>query len=342
MHEEQEVEITSEQLQSMKMCKIFKDHQKDINAIDFSKDGQYLVSCDDQALNVYDVHQGKKMRTLYNKVKEIDLVRFTHHNSCVLCVTKKEPYDIYYWSLHDNQILKKFTGHTNIIHWLDLSPVSDDFLSCSMDGTLRLWNLASEYQTSDGLLDLTAKKTFCVAAFDPSGQVFAVVFLEQYYCISNNWLYLYDFKKYHSGSFQSKKINCSQVKCIKFSNNNKYILCSTGDGTILILDAYLLDTICELSDFSNQGSMIEAGFTPDCNYVISGSETGTIHIWSLPLGSQIARLDGHQKRSKVVKFCPTHFLMASGCRNLVLWIPDQFSIDTMNNNNNSRRSLMSI
>lgn len=30
------------------------------------------------------------------------------------------------------------------IHWIDLSPVSDDFLSCSMDGTLRLWNLTSE------------------------------------------------------------------------------------------------------------------------------------------------------------------------------------------------------
>ena len=60
--------------------------------------------------------------------------------------------EIYYWSLHENQILKKFIGHTdmyryleikNRIVWLDLSPVSDDFISCSRDGTLRIWNLSS-------------------------------------------------------------------------------------------------------------------------------------------------------------------------------------------------------
>lgn len=39
--------------------------------------------------------------------------------------------------------------------------------------------------------------------------------------------------------------------------------------------------------------MIEAGFTPDSNYVFSGSETGTIYIWALPSGNLIAKLEGH-------------------------------------------------
>lgn len=39
--------------------------------------------------------------------------------------------------------------------------------------------------------------------------------------------------------------------------------------------------------------MIEAGFTPDNNYVISGSESGTIYIWSLPNGTLLAKLEGH-------------------------------------------------
>lgn len=122
---------------------------------------------------------------------------------------------------------------------LDLSPTSDDFLSCSKDGTLRIWNLASKSQQCEGLLDLTSKKTFCVAAFDPSGAIFAVAFLEEYYGVQSNWLYLYDFKAYEKGSFLSKKISCGQVRCINFSNNGKYILCAT-DGTVLILDAYQL------------------------------------------------------------------------------------------------------
>lgn len=48
------------------------------------------------------IYINRKIRTLYNKVREIDLVKFTHHSSSVICVTKKEPYEIYYWSLHDN------------------------------------------------------------------------------------------------------------------------------------------------------------------------------------------------------------------------------------------------
>lgn len=70
-------------------------------------------------------------------------------------------------------------------------------------------------------------------------------------------------------------------------------MCSTSDGVIKILDAYDLAKICELSDFSNEGSMIEASFTPDCKYVISGSETGTIFVWGLPKGNLVCKLEGH-------------------------------------------------
>ncbi|KAM3138581.1 hypothetical protein pb186bvf_009333 [Paramecium bursaria] len=316
------VELNDKLMGSFKMSKVFKDHQKDINAIDFSQDGQYLVSCDDQVLNIYDVQNGKKVRTLYNKIKEIDLVKFTHHISAVLCATKKEPYEILYWSLHENAIIKKFVGHTDLILWLDLSPVSDEFISCSRDGSLRLYNLNSQSQFCDAMLDLSSKRTFCIGAFDPTGKVFGIAFLEEYFGIHNNWIYLYNLQEFDKGSFLSKKLNCSQIRILKFSRNNKMILNATTEGTIFILDAYSLNNIHELSDYSNEGSYIEASFTPDSQYVLSGSETGTIFIWEMRNGTLVAKLDGHQKRSRVVKFSPTFCLFASGCRNLVFWTPE--------------------
>ena len=39
-------------------------------------------------------------------------------------------------------------------------------------------------------------------------------------------------------------------------------------------------------------------------------------------GTLVAKLDGHQKRSRVIKFSPTFCLFASGCRNLVFWTPE--------------------
>lgn len=61
-----------------------------MNSIDFSKDGKKIVTCDDTSLNVYDIEQGKKTKTLYLKTKEIESVKFTHHNEAVICATKKE------------------------------------------------------------------------------------------------------------------------------------------------------------------------------------------------------------------------------------------------------------
>ena len=64
-------------------------------------------------------------------MKEIELVKFTHHNTAVLCATKKEPYEILYWSLHENEVIRKFLGHTNPITCLEMNPKDDRFLTCS-------------------------------------------------------------------------------------------------------------------------------------------------------------------------------------------------------------------
>lgn len=107
MEEEAQITLNDDLLKSFVTAKIFKDHKKEIHCIDFSDDGTRLISCDDQILNVYDTENGKKVKTLFNKVKEIELVKFTHHNEAILCATKKD-YLILYWSLHDNEVVKIF------------------------------------------------------------------------------------------------------------------------------------------------------------------------------------------------------------------------------------------
>jgi len=46
---------------------------------------------------------------------------------------------IMYWSLHDNNILCSFVGHTDQITHLDLNPLNSTFVSCSKDGSTRVW-----------------------------------------------------------------------------------------------------------------------------------------------------------------------------------------------------------
>lgn len=53
--EEKEVEITQDIMKNLAMGKVFKDNMKEINSIDFSKDGTRIITSDDTTLNLYDV-----------------------------------------------------------------------------------------------------------------------------------------------------------------------------------------------------------------------------------------------------------------------------------------------
>ena len=46
---------------------------------------------------------------------------------------------IMYWSLHDNNILCSFIGHSDSITQIDLNPADSTFVSCAKDNTTRVW-----------------------------------------------------------------------------------------------------------------------------------------------------------------------------------------------------------
>ena len=91
--------------------------KQEINSVDISHDGKYLVAgCDDFSVSLFDLERGERVNTYYSKRYGVDLVKFTHHNKCILAASKRDThYRIMYWSLHDNNILCSFIGHTDSI-----------------------------------------------------------------------------------------------------------------------------------------------------------------------------------------------------------------------------------
>ena len=58
-------------------------------------------------------------------------------------------------------------------------------------------------------------------------------------------------------------------------------MCSTADNLILILDAFEGQVLGKCVSHENEKSLtLQATFTKDSKYIISGSGDGKIHVWN--------------------------------------------------------------
>ena len=57
------------------------------------------------------------------------------------------------------------------------------------------------------------------------------------------------------------------------------MLVSTNENLLLLFDAMTGEALKKLTEYPNEGSNLEACFTPDSLYLISGDEKGKIHVW---------------------------------------------------------------
>lgn len=84
-----------------------------------------------------------------------------------------------------------------------------------------------------------------------------------------------------------------------------------------------INKILFLAGFLNDESLsVEASFTPDSKYVLSGSADGHIHFWSTEDFLKVAKLPSkHSNPIKFVKYNPKHAMFASSCSFTSFWIP---------------------
>ena len=141
--------LDQKMLKKFKPAKIFKHHKESVNSLDVSRDGKLLVTCgDDGHVNYYDLERAEKINT-YTMGKEYNIsnVKFSNHNKCILLSTyKNEKHSILYWSLHDNNVIAKFSGgDSSKILSLDVSPLNSIFVTVSSAEEARVWN----YDTVD-------------------------------------------------------------------------------------------------------------------------------------------------------------------------------------------------
>jgi len=302
-------------IRSMRVGKVFKENQDPVNHLHFSADGASLItSAEDDQIIIYDCERGAKAKTTNSKKYGVDLVHFTSNKSNVVHASTKENDIIRYLNVAQNKYLSYFRGHSKRVVTLCMSPTDESFLSGSLDKTIRLWDLRSA--NCQGLMHLAGRP---VAAFDPEGLIFAAG-------INSESVKLYDLRSFDKGPFSSFKFTPEKDvdwTGLKFSPDGKTILISTNGSLIRLIDAFTGATLQTFTGHLNSKSLpLEASFSPDSQFVISGSTDGRIHIWNAENGTKVCVLHGdHTGPVQCVQFNPKYMLMASACKNMAFWLP---------------------
>ncbi|GFQ98814.1 WD repeat-containing protein 82 [Trichonephila clavata] len=115
----------------------------------------------------------------------------------------------------------------------------------------------------------------------------------------------------------------SDWTCMKFSPDGKMILISTNGSDVHLLDAYngrALTTFA--SRVNSKGIPLEASFSPDSQFVFSGSTDGAIHVWNSETGLREAVLHcGYTNPVHCVQFSPKYMMVVSASTQMAFWTP---------------------
>jgi COMPASS component SWD2 len=230
-----------------------------------------------------------------------------------------------------------------------MNPSNDDFVSCSLDGTVRFWNLQSPHPR--GQLNLYAPY---FAAYDPSASVVAIA------SPPTQTVLLYDVRMFDRPPFvqfdlkeHEQRFNPGQAgrnwSKIELSNDGKSLLVGTTGAGHFVLDAFeggLTHFLPRKGGRSErrvpgeavQGRPAGAGdvcFSPDGRYVIGGSggndglvvwdthqEAGRDKVAEIFTECPTPSTAGVNGRCEIVGYNPRSNLICTADKDFMIWLPD--------------------
>jgi WD40 repeat protein len=263
-----------------------ESHSATVYSVNFSPDGNTIVSAsDDTTVKLWN-RNGTLLKTLSGHRGSVYGVSFSPDGR--LLASASNDNTIKLWSLDGNQ-LKTLSGHKGPVYSVSFSPDGRLLASASGDKTVKLWNLESGslLRTLNG-----HEKSISSVSFNPNGKTIASASGD-----GTVKLWKLDGKEIKT----LKKAHRELVTSVSFSPDGKTIASASLDKTIKL--------------WSTDGSQIRileghgagvysVSFSADGKTLASASGDGTIKLWSSSDGSELVTLKGHSAGVGSVSFSP--------------------------------------
>ncbi|XP_072126486.1 WD repeat-containing protein 44 isoform X1 [Mobula birostris] len=181
------------------------------------------------------------------------------------------------WHISRRECLCCFQ-HIDFVTAIAFHPRDDRyFLSGSLDGKLRLWNIPDKkvalWNEIDGQTKLITAANFC-----QNGK-YAVIGTYDGRCIFYDTEHLKYHTQIHVRSTRGRNRVGRKITGIEPLPGENKILVTSNDSRIRLYDLRDLSISMKYKGYMNSSSQIKASFSHDYTYIISGSEDKYIYIW---------------------------------------------------------------
>ena len=241
-------------------------HTSSANCVAVTRDGRHAVSCgDDSTARVWSLSAGKEALRPERHSGAVNGVAVASDGTIVSC----GDHTLRMWDPCTGKQTRVFTGHTDTVHEVALCPDASRVVSCSADGTVRVWNV----RTGGEVCALEGQR--CVAVAPDGVQVLYVV-LDKAVSV---WS-IADGKEVarfagHTEAVRGVAVTpdgCHAVSCSSGERAVRMWKLHTGEET-LVFDGH-------------KAGVWGIALTPNGRHVVSCCEQRT-HVWEVASGKEV-------------------------------------------------------
>ncbi len=276
-------EITIPERLSWQCFQTLKGHQKNIGAIDVSPDGKIIASAgEDQTIKLWQRETGKLIYSFVGVNEPLQTLAISPNGKSIIAGGLDGR--ISQWQLETKQYKSSFFARVNAPHShdgviLQLAFAANErfIVSASNDKTLRIWG----YHTGELKRTLIGhEEAVNTCAISPDSQIIASG-------SDDKTIKLWRFD--HSYAYQTFIGDRAAVNSLAFSNDGQYLISGGSDKTIKIWDIKTGEIIKSWQ--AHEQAIISIAINPHRHLIASASRT-EIKIWQGQTGELIKVLRG--------------------------------------------------
>jgi glucose repression regulatory protein TUP1 len=294
------------------------DHSSVVCCVKFSNDGKFLATGCNKAAVIYDVESGDKISTFTNEATPgsqgdsyVRSVCFSPDSKYL--VAGAEDKKVKVWDIAAKRVQHTLEGHELDIYSLDFSFNGRFVVSGSGDRKAKLWDISTgKCQLTFGNDEAGPSDGVTSVCMSPDGTLVAAGSLDRI-------VRLWDTR---SGDLIERfEGHQDSVYSVAFSPDGKFLASSSLDKTLRLWDLYGAASgmgqsrgrnRCRATFQGHKDFVLSVAFSPDGQWLVSGSKDRTVHFWDPQLPTTHLMLQGHKNSVISVAHSPVGKVFATG------------------------------